>query len=263
MARFKLTIEYDGSRYAGWQIQRNEKTIQGAFFDACKKVFGEKTKFDFYGSGRTDAGVHALEQIAHLEVDTKLPLDRIRMALNDNLPYDINVLKVENAHPKFHARFDAKERSYVYLISKRRSAFGKSYIWWVKDRLNIQVMRSAARLLEGKHDFQSFTERDVESDSTLVHLTKVDIIETENLIAIHIMGSHFLWKMVRRIVGVLVEIGRKKLPVTDITYFLSGYTNEPARYTAPSSGLYLEHVYYEGEKINREMTEIPGVLRLK
>jgi tRNA pseudouridine38-40 synthase len=133
----------------------------------------------------------------------------------------------------------------------------------VKDRLNIQVMRSAARLLEGKHDFQSFTERDVESDSTLVHLTKVDIIETENLIAIHIMGSHFLWKMVRRIVGVLVEIGRKKLPVTDITYFLSGYTNEPARYTAPSSGLYLEHVYYEGEKINREMTEIPGVLRLK
>src|SRR4051812_6703692 len=124
--RFKIYLEYDGTRYSGWQIQKNARTVQGEFFTACEKVFGTKT-FEFYGSGRTDAGVHALEQVAHLEVQTLVPPLNIKIKLNDQLPADINVLHVEKASSKFHARHDAIARSYVYFVARRRTAFGKPF----------------------------------------------------------------------------------------------------------------------------------------
>ena len=263
MARYKITIEYEGTRYNGWQVQKGQKSIQGAFFDACKALFGAAAKFEFYGSGRTDAGVHALAQVAHLDVVTRMSEAKIRMGLNDNLPSDINVLSVESVDAHFHARFDAVERSYIYIISKRRSAFGKSHIWWIKDRLNVAAMIEASEAFYGRHDFRSFTDKDAETDTTLVHMTAVDIHETDNLIAIHIVGSHFLWKMVRRMVGILVEVGRGNLRERDIENMLKSYSPLPAKYTAPSSGLYLEHVYYEGERIKRGIEILPGILRLK
>ncbi|MCQ2375592.1 MAG: tRNA pseudouridine(38-40) synthase TruA [Salinivirgaceae bacterium] len=263
MSRFKITIEYDGGRYAGWQVQRGEKTIQGAFFDACKKLFGEGKKFEFFGSGRTDAGVHALAQIAHLDVDTTFSTERIRMGLNDGLPYDINVLKVERAPETFHARHDAVERSYVYLISKRRTAFGKSNIWWIKDHLDYNEMRKAALVMRGRHDYASFTDKEAETTSTIVNITGVDLYETEDLIAIHITGSHFLWKMVRRMVGILVEVGRNNITPEDVEKMLEKYSSEPARRTAPASGLYLERVYYKGEPTERGRHIVPQILRLK
>lgn len=262
MARFKLLIEYEGTKYNGWQVQKGQKSIQGAFFDACKTVFGEKAKFEFYGSGRTDSGVHALGQVAHLDVQTNLPEGRIRMGLNDNLPSDINVLSVEKVDPQFHARFDAVERSYVYIISKRRSAFGKQNIWWIKDRLNVARMIEASENFYGRHDFRSFTDRDAETDTTLVNISIMDIHETDNLIAIHIVGSHFLWKMVRRIVGTLVEVGRGNIHEKDVAQMLRTYSPIPAKLTAPPSGLYLEHVYYKGERTLRGPKIIPGILRL-
>ena len=260
--RFKLTIEYDGSRYAGWQVQKGERTVQGAFFDACKKVFGE-TKFEFFGAGRTDAGVHAFGQVAHLEVDSKISTERLMLSLNDNLPYDINVLSVEQVNPKFHARYDAVERSYIYLISKRRTAFGKSNVWWVRDTLDVDSMRKAAKEMTGKRDFASFTDKDAETPNTIVYINSIEIYETQDLIAVHITGSHFLWKMVRRMVGILVEIGRGNITMVDIDNMFNTYSSLPAKLTAPAAGLYLEHVYYKGEHTVHGPQLVPQLLRLK
>jgi tRNA pseudouridine38-40 synthase len=242
--RYKLFIEYDGTRFSGWQQQQNSKTVQGALIKAATEVFKDE-KIEIYGSGRTDAGVHAICQVAHLAVNTMLAPEIIRMKLNDLLPHDINILEIEKASPQFHARHDAVGRSYVYVISKRRTAFGKQFVWWIKDRLNIEKMKSAAKLFEGKQDYISFADKDMEDKSTLVVIDEVSVTEKDDLILIRIKGSHFLWKMVRRMVGVLVEIGREKLSDKDLLFFLTNNTNEPAVFTAPPSGLYLEQVLYK------------------
>ena len=260
--RFKLTIEYDGSRYAGWQVQKGERTVQGAFFDACKKIFGE-TKFELFGSGRTDAGVHAFGQVAHLEVDSRISTERLMLSLNDNLPYDVNVLAVEQANPRFHARYDAVERSYIYLISKRRTAFGNSNVWWIRAELNVEQMKKAAKEMTGKRDFASFTDKNAEAPNTIVYINSIDIYETRDLIAIHITGSHFLWKMVRRMVGVLVEVGRGGVSLTDVEDMFKSYSPTPAKLTAPAAGLYLEHVYYKGEHTILGPQVVPQLLRLR
>jgi len=261
MARFKVMLEYDGTRYAGWQVQQGERTVQGACFDACKKVF-DNQKFEFYGSGRTDGGVHALQQIAHLDVKTSLNSSRIQRALNDNLPYDINILNVEQATAKFHARHDAMARSYIYMISTRRTAFGKPYVWWVKDTLDVERMREAANLMTGFRDFKSFTDKDAETTSTKVELMWTDIHTTPDFIAIHITGSHFLWKMVRRMVGVLVEVGKGKLSPQQVSSFFNQRSDIPAKLTAPGSGLFLERVYYNHDQPERGIHLVPSILRL-
>ena len=262
MARYKITLEYDGTRYAGWQLQKGEKTVQGAFFDACKVLFPNK-KFEFYGAGRTDAGVHALEQIAHLDVLTDLSPQRIQYGLNDKLPHDINVLLVEPASPKFHARYDATARSYIYLISHRRSAFGKGNIWWVKDELSIEKMNRAAQLLQGFKDFKSFTDKDAETESTKVDVLWVDILPVGDLTAIHVVGSHFLWKMVRRMVGVLVDVGRGKMSPSQVPLLFGNRSDVPAKLTAPASGLFLENVYYNNQPPKRGPEVVPQILRLR
>jgi tRNA pseudouridine38-40 synthase len=251
--RFKLYIEYDGTRYSGWQVQKNVQTIQGKLLEAAEKVF-KNEKVDIQGSGRTDAGVHALCQVAHLEVKTMLAPEIIKMKFNDELPSDINILEVEKADPKFHARHDAVDRSYIYQISKRRTAFHKNHVWWIKDKLNFERMKSASGLFLGMHDFVSFADKDDEEKSTKVLIDNVQIKEDGALILIRIVGSHFLWKMVRRMVGVLVEIGRGKLSDRDIREYLNSKSNEPARYTAPPSGLFLEQVTYKNEKIKQELS---------
>jgi tRNA pseudouridine38-40 synthase len=244
MAKFKLTLEYDGSRYSGWQLQKNERSIQGELLQAAAKIF-ENQAVEIYGAGRTDAGVHARGQVAHLEVaGTRLPPEQIKMRLNDELGHAINILNVEIAHPRFHARHDARSRSYTYQISKRRDAFGKKYVWWVRDPLDLRAMRDAAARLECFHDFRSFGATEKEGQSTLVDLDRVEIKEDADRIYIHITASHFLWKMVRRMVGVLVEVGRGKMTGQELETFLKTNSKEPARYTAPPSGLFLGKVEY-------------------
>ena len=247
MSRFKLYIEYEGTRYSGWQKQQNSKTVQGKLLEIAEKIFrGERV--EIYGSGRTDAGVHALCQVAHLDVRTMLAPEIIRMKFNDELPSDINIIEVEKANPKFHARHDAKSRSYIYQISRRRTAFGKSFVWWIKDELNFEKMQKASKLFIGMHNFKSFSDKDDEEKSTKVLIEDVQMKEEGDLILIRIIGSHFLWKMVRRMVGVLTEIGRGKLSEKDLKYFLEHDSPTPAKYTAPPSGLFLERIIYEGEK---------------
>ncbi len=265
MARFKLTIEYEGTRFSGWQIQKNSRTVQGEISEAIRTVFNT-TAFEFFGSGRTDAGVHALRQVAHLDVKTMLAPEIIRMKLNDELPADINILEVEKAQALFHARHDALARSYLYQISRRRTAFGKRFVWWIKDPLDDAKMRQAAELFIGLKDFRSFTADDPEAKSTKVHINSIDVQPAGDLILIRIVGSHFIWKMVRQIVGVLAEVGRDKISLNDVKNFIHTESNEPARLTAPPSGLFLERVYYKGDvwlKELKPMMAIEGITSVR
>ena len=248
MARFKLYLEYEGTRYSGWQVQKNARTVQGDLLEAVKKTFNT-SEAELYGSGRTDAGVHAIMQIAHLDVATMIAPEIIRMKLNDELPADINVLEVEKTPPMFHARHDAVGRSYLYQISRRRTAFGKRYVWWIKDKLDVKKMREAADLFVGMKDMQSFTADDPEEKSTKVLIEEITLKEEGDLILIRIYGSHFLWKLVRQIVGILAEVGRGKLPLKQVEHYLKVKSDEPAKFTAPPSGLFLEHVYYAGDAV--------------
>ena len=254
-SRFKLFIEYEGTRYSGWQKQQNAKTIQGTLIKVAKEVFGNNF-VDLQGSGRTDSGVHAICQIAHLDAKTVLAPEIIRMKLNDLLPYDINILEVKKTSSNFHVRHDAKSRSYLYQVAKRRTAFGKNYVWWVKDKLDFKKMESASKRFVGLNDFSSFSDDDPKEKSTKVLIDNVQLKEDGELILIRIIGSHFIWKMVRRIVGVLVEVGRGNKTENDILNYLNNKSNEPAKYTAPPSGLFLEKVIYERESIPDEFNSI-------
>jgi len=254
-SRFKLIIEYEGTRYSGWQRQENAKTIQGTIAKAANEIFGNDF-VDLQGSGRTDSGVHAFEQVAHLDAKTVLAPEIIRMKLNDHLPHDINILEVEKASQIFHARHNAKSRSYIYQISRRRTAFGKNFVWWIKDKLDFNKMESAAKTFVGLHDFSSFSDDDSEEKSTKVLIDNIRLKEDGDLILIRIVGSHFIWKMVRRIVGILVEVGRGNKTERDILNYLNVKSNEVAKFTAPPSGLFLEKVLYEGEKLSDEISPV-------
>jgi tRNA pseudouridine38-40 synthase len=196
--------------------------------------------------------VHALMQVAHLEARVTMPLEKLRRMINDELPPDIHVLSLATAAHRFHARHAAIARCYLYQISRRRTAVAKPFVWWVKEPLDVALMARAAERFSGKHDFRSFSDDDPEQKSTAVVVEKVTVGEDEDLILVRVSGSHFLWKMVRRMVGVLVEIGRGGLPVSAVSEFLQQGSAAPARLTAPASGLFLERVFYEGDD-----TELP------
>jgi tRNA pseudouridine38-40 synthase len=246
MPRFKLEVEYVGTRYRGWQIQKNARTVAGELQEAVKAVAGREPG-ELYGSGRTDAGVHALHQVAHLDLETTMAPAQLRWRLNEELPADINVLTLAPTARRFHARHSAAARSYLYQIARRRTAFGKPFVWWVKDALDAGAMGRAARRFEGLHDFRSFTDQDPKEGSTQVKVASVEVREDGALVLIRIVGSHFLWKMVRRMVGVLAEVGRGDYDDDDVARLLREPSDAPARLTAPPSGLFLERVLYEGD----------------
>jgi tRNA pseudouridine38-40 synthase len=246
MPSWRLDIEYDGTRYAGWQQQKHMRTIQGELIRAAEELL--KTRVEIGGAGRTDAGVHASGQVAHLrsQVGT-LPASQLQTELNKLLPADIHILNLRSVNASFHARHDAIARYYLYQISTRRTAFGKPYVWWVRDRLKLGPMKEACRLLGSSHDFRSFCESPENLKSTLVKVDRAELATSGSLIMFRIAADHFLWKMVRRLVGTLVEIGRGKLTIARLEEMLQNYTNEPAAWTAPPSGLFLERIVYKGE----------------
>jgi len=258
MGRYKLTIEYDGTRYSGWQMQKGGKTIQGEILDSCRELFKSEV-IDLFGAGRTDSGVHAIGQVAHLGVETDLVPLKIKYGINDNLPPDISVINVEEAHPKFHARYDAHARSYIYQISRRRTAFGKKYVWWIKDQLDLNLMNEVVKDFKGLKDFSSFTDESGEQTSSKTEIFHASVYDFDDMLLFHVVGSHFLWKQIRRMTGVLAEVGRGKLKPSDVSRFFREKSDIPARLTAPPSGLFLERVYYRNEDIS--YTALP-VIRL-
>ncbi len=242
--RYKLLIEYEGSRYSGWQIQKDRATVQGKIVQAILDNF-PKIRFELQGAGRTDRGVHALGQAAHLEIPHNVEPFKLLLKLNDCLPKDINILEASKAPANFHARNNAVSRSYLYQIAKRRTAFGKSYSWWIKDELSIDKMKETCSILEGTHNFDSFYEQDEKGISTTLKLEPIELIETDTLIVLRFQARYFLWKMVRRLTGVIAEVGRGKMQFDDVRKCLTGNKQKPAELTAPPAGLFLEKVYYE------------------
>ncbi|MBP7776954.1 MAG: tRNA pseudouridine(38-40) synthase TruA [Acidobacteria bacterium] len=247
MPRFKLTLEYAGTRYSGWQSQKNAKTVQGELNRAIVEALGD-VLVDSQGSGRTDAGVHALAQVAHIDVTRAPAPEALRRRINDGLPADIHVIDVAPVGRSFHARHSAVHRSYLYQISRRRSAFAKPYVWWVKETLDLTRMRAAADAFAGLHDFRAFSDDAPDEKSTKVLLDEVTLVDDGALVLVRVAGSHFLWKMVRRMVGVLAAVGTGDLEPGDVAHLLGGDGGDAvARLTAPAAGLFLERVLYPGD----------------
>ena len=248
LRRYRLTLEYDGTGFSGWQKQDDARTIQGAMLAAASQIFADDL-VDIQGHGRTDAGVHALNYTAHLETAGQmLPEEVLVERFNEMLPAAIALLEIAPCHPRFHARHSCIGRSYLYQIAKRKTAFHKKYVWWVKEPLDTAAMAKAARLFAGMHDFAAFAEKQELKKSTLVMLNGVYLYEDEDMLRVRVTGSHFLWKMVRRLAGVLVEVGRGNISAGGVTEFLSGPTDLPGRMTAPPSGLFFERAFYDEEE---------------
>jgi len=254
----RLTLEYDGSRFSGWQTQKNaDRTVMGELKAAL--VNAGFPPLDLGGAGRTDAGVHALAQVAHLRLARRAHTPSLAIALNYRLPATIHVLSAEAAPDSFHARHDATARSYLYQISRRRTAFAKPFVWWVKDPLDLGRLRRAAHLLSGRRrDFAHFTlsraarQAREAAESTLVDILGVEVAEAGDLVLLRFVASHFLWRMVRRLVGSLVAVGTGELAEEDFATLLEAgpvpaAIGDPGRFTAPASGLFLERVLYQGD----------------
>jgi tRNA pseudouridine38-40 synthase len=250
MATYRLVLEYEGTRYHGWQEQRNVRSVAGELRRAVEEAGGQVRELG--GSGRTDAGVHALAQVAHLRLAKRVEAEPFRREVNDRLPADIHVLALAPAPDRFHSRHDALSRSYLYQISRRRTALAKRWVWWVKRPLDAERMAAAASHLAGKHDFRLFCERPGEQPSTLVVVEGAEVATAGALILVRLTASHFLWKMVRRVVGTLVQVGAGDLDLAGLEDLLAAQKpgsgkGLPAEWTAPPSGLFLEKVFYAGD----------------
>jgi tRNA pseudouridine38-40 synthase len=259
MPTYKLTIEYEGTRYSGWQAQGNTpKTVQGNLLRAAAQVLGD---VDIGGAGRTDSGVHAAAQVAHLRAHKAIDPLQLTRKINDLLPHDIAIINASRVNDRFHARHDALSRVYLYQIATRRTAFAKPFVWWIKDRLDVQAIEAAAKLLEGRHDFSAFSDKRMkEEESRIVVVERCDVVGSGDLILVRIAASHFLWKMVRKLVAFFVEIGRGNATAAQLELLLQPNARnvEP---TAPPSGLFLEAVTYRGETFERPLVPIVPVIR--
>jgi tRNA pseudouridine38-40 synthase len=245
----RLEIEYEGTRYRGWQEQKNARSVAGALRRALEAALGEAVELG--GAGRTDAGVHALGQVAHVRVRGRARLAGLAERLADALPPDIHVLSIAPAAERFHARHAAVARSYLYQISRRRTALAKRFVWWVRRPLDPASMATGAARLVGRHDFAAFCEKPGEQSSTVVVVERAELATIGDLVLFRIEASHFLWKMVRRIVGTLVELGAGALTLAELDVLLTDggrdARHRTAEWTAPPSGLFLERVRYAGD----------------
>jgi tRNA pseudouridine38-40 synthase len=238
----RLTVEYDGGRYRGWQIQSREKTVAGVLTWALGNVTRERVTL--FGAGRTDAGVHAEGQVANFRSHTPMPAAHLLDAINRELPPDINVLKVEDVPMDFHARHNARQRRYRYQLALRRSSFLKPYSWWLHDPPDREMLRIAASYLVGRHDYAPFADRGRAVEEPMVEVYDASFQEQAPLLHFRISADHFLPRMVRRIVGTLVRVGRHDFPPERIKEFLSGAVPVPDDSVAPAAGLFLEKVEY-------------------
>ena len=242
---FKLTVTYDGTHYAGWQLQPNGKTVQEIIEGAVGKIAGRAVRV--HGSGRTDAGVHAKGQVANCSFDTQLSSATLLRALNANLPEDVRVLMVQEVGPKFHARFSAKGKEYRYQIDCGVVAdpFLRAYAWHHPRPLNVAAMRKAAGLLKGRRDFSALSAnpmRPVESPVRTV--SKLTLTKQDNLLTVSVRANGFLYKMVRSIVGALVKVGEGRLTAAQLRQLVNAKKRTALVETAPAHGLFLWRVSY-------------------
>jgi len=256
MRNIKLIIEYDGVGFNGWQVQERTraqehkrtskrlKTVQGEIEKAAKKLFGKK--INLIGSGRTDSGVHAKEQVANFRIDSRLPLDKVKNGLNSYLPRRISVVSAEDVPIKFHSRFDSRGKLYKYTIMNRpaRSPLLERHSAFVPYGLNLTAMKKAAGYLVGRKDFKSFQAMDKKEKSSIRTIKKIDIISRPPVIEIYIEADGFLYNMARNIAGTLIEVARGRFKPEAVKGILEKRHRPSAGQTAPAKGLCLEKVFY-------------------
>jgi len=239
MRNLRLVIEFDGTRYAGWQYQPRHQTVQGEIESAVGKILQKKVTA--YGCGRTDAGVSARAYVANLHIDSPLSVERLKLAFNHFLPEDILVMSVEEVKPGFHARHSALAKTYVYRIVRRKSPLRRRHAWEFWFKLDVEKMRKATRLFEGTKDFRTFCQ--TRDQDGVCHVRHVRVAASGDEVLVTVAGDRFLYKMVRRIVGALVACGSGRLTQRDIRAALADRPFPPFQ-TAPARGLLLDSVEY-------------------
>lgn len=245
MIRYKCIISYDGTQFSGYQVQPNKRTVQSEFENALQKMHkGEQIKI--VASGRTDATVHALGQVVHFDSPLTIPVEGWRKALNSLLPDDIRIRSVEMVEPDFHARFDVKAKEYRYrlLVSEESCVFKRHLTYHYPYPLNLYVMKEAAGLLVGTHDFTSFCASRTEVQDKVRTIYQINIEKHDDELILSFVGNGFLYNMVRIIVGTLLEVGSGQKDVRMMASILTGKDRSLAGKTAPGQGLYLWQVFY-------------------
>jgi len=245
MKNIKITIEYDGSRYCGWQMQKNEVTIQQKLEEALERLCGEKIQV--IGSGRTDSGVHARGQVANFTTKSSIPPERFSYALNSLLPRDIRIIDSKEVSMDFHARFSAVAKTYRYSIVNNRSgtAIGWQYYHHVPMALDFKAMEQAIRYFIGTHDFTAFMAAGSPVKSTVRTIYHAEMLKEQDIINFFFTGNGFLYNMVRIMAGTLIDVGKGKIKPDSIPDILASGDRVQAGHTAPPHGLTLEKVYYE------------------
>lgn len=245
MRNIKLWIQYDGTRYSGWQSQEHTgQTIQGKLTAVLERMTGETVELQ--GSGRTDAGVHALGQVANFHTKSSLSCEKMLCYMNRYLPEDIAVIQVEEAEPRFHSRLNAVRKTYVYRIwnSPIPNVWERKYLYLVEEKLDLEVMQRAAELLCGTHDFRAFCSNKRMKKSTVRTLESIEMEKEGSELRLIFTGNGFLYNMVRILTGTLIEVGLHKKEPEEMTEILESQERERAGFTAPAQGLYLKKVAY-------------------
>lgn len=245
MNNYRLTIQYDGGRYKGWQrLGSGENTIQGKIENVLSEMVGEKV--EIIGCSRTDAGVHALAQIANFKISESLTEAAIKNYLYKYLPQDISVKEVVSVPENFHARYNAKDKTYLYKIWNEQytNPFMRKYSMHVEKTLDITRMKKACQYFIGEHDFTAFSNAKSKKNSMVREIHSIDIEESSGFIQIRVRGNGFLYNMVRRIVGTLIEVGLDRVEGEDIQGILNSGERNQAGYIADACGLYLEKIEY-------------------
>ncbi|MCJ7507362.1 MAG: tRNA pseudouridine(38-40) synthase TruA [candidate division Zixibacteria bacterium] len=238
----RLEIEYDGTNFSGWQVQSKRRTIQREIENRLEKILREKIVL--IGAGRTDAGVHALGQVANFKTKSKLKIENILRGLNSLLPADIVIKNIKEVNEKFHARFSAKSRVYRYRIYSGRTALLRDFVWEVGYRLNLDKMKKATRKILGRHDFSSFCVAKSSKESNICKVLRADCRKKGNELVFEIEADRFLHSMVRALVGTIVDVGRGYFSISDFQNILLSKDRKKAGLTAPAKGLYLVKVKY-------------------
>lgn len=244
MRNIKLTIEYDGTNYFGWQKQKNKITVQQIIEEALFKV--TKENIDLIGSGRTDAGVHALNQTANFKTSGKIKTEKVPFALNSILPRDIVIKNAQEVSDDFHARFSAKGKKYKYLIlnNKYPSALQRNYVYFYPYNLDFNAMQQSCQYIIGEHDFSAFKAVGSSAKTSTRTIYSANFLQADDIIEFYIYGDGFLYNMVRIIVGTLLDVGQGKIESCDIEKIILSKDRTKAGKTVPAHGLYLVEVYY-------------------
>jgi tRNA pseudouridine38-40 synthase len=250
MPRIKLTIEYDGTQYGGWQLQKNTKTVQGEIENALHILF--KKRIALTGSGRTDTGVHARNQCAHCDIpenrtgeNSEFEPDKLKKSINALLEKDIVIKKVEIARENFHSRYDAISRIYKYYITKNPTSVGRNFSWYISYPLNLTLMQIAAEDIAGINDFQSFCKTGSSNKTTKCTIKESRWIKKSDLLIYEIEANRFLYGMVRGIVGTIVSLGSAKINYEMYREILLNKLKKGVSFMAPPKGLFLEHIKYK------------------